>query len=219
MPDGGNGSGDDQPFSGRSDHRRRPAGSCESSRIRIIEALDGQLVTGATIAPAAIVGDLAVADPGRDLLKLVVLNRYRPNIKPAIAFVTGFGMQRGAIASSVAHDSHNIVAVGTNDLDLENAINAVVNARGGLSAACDGTMDILPLPVAGLMTTESCQYTADKYSILNRHVKAWGGVLRAPFMTLSFMALLVIPRLKLSDRGLFDVDKFEFIPVFVREEG
>ena len=198
------------------DDLRVPA---QSSRIRIIEARDGQLVTGTTIAPAAIVGDLAVADPGRDLLKLVVLNRYRPNIRPAIAFVTGFGMQRGAIASSVAHDSHNIVAVGTNDQDLGNAINAVVNARGGLSAACDDTIDILPLPVAGLMTTESCQYTADKYSILNRHVKAWGGVLRAPFMTLSFMALLVIPQLKLSDRGLFDVDKFEFIPVFCPEEG
>jgi adenine deaminase len=187
----------------------------QSSRIRIIEALDGQLVTTKKIGEAPIEGEFAVADPGRDLLKLVVLNRYRPGVEPAIAFVSGFGLRHGAIASSVAHDSHNIVAVGTNDHDLCQAINAVVTEQGGLSAAHGDTCEILPLPVAGLMTTGSCQFTARKYSVLNDHAATWGSVLRAPYMTLSFMALLVIPALKLSDRGLFDVDRFEFVPLFV----
>ena len=129
--------------------------------------------------------------------------------------MTGFGLKSGAIASSVAHDSHNIVAVGTNDDDLIAAINAVVEKQGGLSVSVDGKTDVLPLPVAGLMSTGSCQEVGEKYSMLNQNVKTMGTNLRAPYMTLSFMSLLVIPSLKISDKGLFDVDKFDFVPLFV----
>ena len=114
----------------------------------------------------------------------------------------------------MAHDSHNVVAVGTNDEDLTAAINAVIAEQGGLSVSSDGQTDVLPLPVAGLMSTESCQWVAERYEKLDQRVKSFGSNLRAPFMTLSFMALLVIPSLKLSDKGLFDGDNFVFTSVF-----
>ena len=115
----------------------------------------------------------------------------------------------------MAHDSHNVLAVGTSDHDICAAINAVVTEQGGLSVAADGHVDVLPLPVAGLMTGDSCRVTGAKYSQLDRRAKELGSNMRAPFMTLSFLALLVIPSLKLSDRGLFDVEQFDFVPVFV----
>ena len=185
-----------------------------SRQIRIMEAIDGQLITRSAVGSAKIVDGLAVPDPTCDLLKLVVVNRYKAT-KPAVAFVRGFGFQAGAIASSVAHDSHNIVAVGTSDADLAVAINAVIENSGGLSVSSDHAVDILPLPVAGLMSTESCQIVGNAYAALDRKTKKMGCGLRAPFMTLSFLALLVIPSLKLSDKGLFDVDKFEFVDLFV----
>ncbi len=193
------------------DSLRVPA---ETSRVRVIDIEDGQLITGSSVAAAKVVDGLAVADPGSDLLKLVVLNRYE-QAKPAVAFVRGFGLEMGAFASSVAHDSHNIVAVGTNDADLCHAINAVVENRGGLSIAAGVESDVLPLPVAGLMSAGTCEEVAAAYSRLDSQVKRLGCNLRAPYMTLSFLALLVIPSLKLSDKGLFDVDKFEFVPLFV----
>ncbi len=185
-----------------------------SPRIRIIQAIDGQLMTRSMIGPAHVQDGIAIADPPSDLLKLVVVNRYQP-AKPAVAFVRGFGIKQGAIASSVAHDSHNVVAVGTTDINLCHAINSVIKHSGGLSVATDEAVEILPLPVAGLMSTECCQVVGETYHLLDRQTKLLGCELRAPFMTLSFMSLLVIPSLKLSDQGLFDVDRFAFVDLFV----
>jgi len=172
--------------------------------LRVIEAYDGQLVTGERTALA---GDA-------DVLKKVVVNRYH-SAPPAVAFVHGFGLQRGAIASSVAHDSHNIVAVGVTDADIVAAVNAVIAAEGGISVAADGKVAVLPLPVAGLMSDRDGYDVARKYADLDQRAKELGSPLRAPFMTLSFMALLVIPDLKLSDKGLFDGRRFTFTPMFV----
>lgn len=185
-----------------------------STIIQVIEAVDGQLVTGRlTVEPTIEEGQVAV-NLDQDILKLVVMNRYR-SAPPAIGFIKGFGLTCGAMASSVAHDSHNVIAVGTSDDELATAINAVMDSGGGLSATShtDGARWILPLPVAGLMATGTCQEVAHAYLELDGAVKSWGSPLRAPFMTLSFMALLVIPELKLSDLGLFDGGRFEFTPV------
>jgi adenine deaminase len=145
----------------------------------------------------------------------VVVNRYQA-AAPAVAFVKNFGMKMGAMASSVAHDSHNVIAVGATDDDLAAAVNAVMKARGGLAAVSHRQGDhwVLPLPVAGLMATGTCQEVGHAYQELDAAAKRWGSPLRAPFMTLSFMALLVIPSLKLSDKGLFDGAEFEFTPLF-----
>ena len=186
----------------------------ETERLRVIEAIDGQLITRARVENASIQDGLAVADPKSDLLKLVVLNRYEV-APPSVAFVRGFGFQHGAIASSVAHDSHNVVAVGASDEDLCAAINAVVTARGGLSLCAGSQHQLLPLSVAGLMSTGSCEDVSATYLQLERHAKQLGCSLRDPFMTLSFLALLVIPALKLSDKGLFDVERFDFVSLFV----
>ena len=185
----------------------------EGANLRLIDAIDGQLITDHSNHPTKLENGLAVADTQQDILKIVVINRYGP-AAPAIAFVRGFGLKSGAFASSVAHDSHNVVAVGTNDDDLTAAINAVIEEQGGLSVSAAGQTDVLPLPVAGLMSTESCEWVAERYTKLDQRVKAFGSTLRAPFMTLSFMALLVIPSLKLSDKGLFDGDNFVFTSVF-----
>ena len=186
----------------------------ESSTIRVMEAIDGQLITNGLTRPCRIEDGMATADVENDILKIVVCNRYSTT-EPSVAFVKGFGLKSGAIASSVAHDSHNIVAVGTNDDDLVAAINAVIEQQGGLSVFHNGAIDVLPLPVAGLMSTGSCEEVGEKYSVLNQQIETMGTNLRAPYMTLSFMALLVIPSLKISDKGLFDVDKFDFVPLFV----
>lgn len=187
-----------------------------SDRIRVIEAIDGQLVTQGLIRECPVDNGFAVACVETDILKMVVVNRYQP-AEPAIGFVTGFELASGAFASSVAHDSHNVVAVGVNDRDLANAINAVIDSQGGLAVADGESVESMPLPVAGLMSTENCQVVADRYSHLDRKVKELGTRFRAPFMTLSFMSLLVIPSLKLGDQGLFDVERFEFVPLFVND--
>ena len=183
-------------------------------KLQVIEALDGQLITNRIEVAPAISGGSIVSDVDRDVLKLAILNRYRV-APPAIAFIKNFGLQQGAMASSVAHDSHNVIAVGTNDHDLAAAINAVMEANGGLSAVCrqEDTELVLPLPVAGLMATGTCAEVGAAYQELDAAVKRWGSLLRAPYMTLSFMGLLVIPELKLSDLGLFDGGKFEFTPL------
>ena len=185
-----------------------------SEKIRVIQAIDGQLVTQASIENCKIEGGFAVSDTQRDLLKIVVVNRFE-NAEPAIGFVSGFGLKSGAFASSVAHDSHNIIAVGANDEDLLSAINAVIDQQGGLSVVEGGNQLVLPLPVAGLLSMESCEVVAEHYSSLDQKVKQLGSQLRAPFMTLSFMALLVIPSLKISDQGLFDGNSFDFVSLFV----
>ncbi|MCO6047869.1 adenine deaminase [Aeoliella sp. ICT_H6.2] len=183
----------------------------DAKSLKVIEAIDGQLVTNCLAESPKVVDGKVVPDTERDILKLVVVNRYSP-APAAVAFIKNFGIKQGALASSVAHDSHNVIAVGTSDEDIVAAINLVMDSRGGLSAAsvADGVAEVLPLPVAGLMATGTCAEVGEAYGKLDRQVKEWGSPLRAPYMTLSFMALLVIPALKLSDLGLFDGGKFEF---------
>ncbi len=175
----------------------------------VIEALDGQLITNKlSLQPKKMNGEW-VSDIENDILKMVVVNRYS-NAPVAKAFVKNFGLKKGAIASSVAHDSHNIIAVGADDESICNAVNLVIKEQGGVS--CVGEEDlVLPLPVAGLMSNEDGYKVAELYTAIDRAAKDLGSKLSAPFMTLSFMALLVIPHLKLSDLGLFDGDKFEFV--------
>ncbi|RYG50338.1 MAG: adenine deaminase, partial [Chitinophagaceae bacterium] len=183
----------------------------ENPQIQVIAALDGQLITEKILYTSNIENGEVVTNILDDVLKIVVVNRYK-KAPPAIAFIKNFGLTEGAIASSVAHDSHNIVAVGTDDKSIANAINKVIQHRGGLSAVGKGRELILPLPVAGLMSNEDAYTIADAYTQIDKFVKEeLGSMLRAPFMTLSFMALLVIPHLKLSDLGLFDGDSFTFV--------
>ena len=183
-------------------------------RVRVIVAHDRLLTTTQSIETPKIHEDNVVADPARDQLKLSVVNRYS-DAEPAVALVRGFELDHGAFASSVAHDSHNIIAVGASDESLCNAINAVVRDRGGLAVTDGQATKSLALPVAGLMSTGTCEEVAGLYSDLDRFVKSLGCRLEAPFMTLSFLALLVIPSLKLSDHGLFDGDRFAPTDLFV----
>jgi len=182
--------------------------------IRVIEAVDGSLITNELHLPARVQNGNIVSDPEKDILKLTVIERYSDG-KPAIAFIRNFGLKKGAIASCVAHDSHNIIAVGVTDEDICRAVNAVINAKGGISAAYDGITEILPLPIAGIMSNENGYSVAEKYTKLDKRAKELGSKLYAPFMSLSFMALTVIPNLKLSDKGLFDGSKFEFVNLYV----
>lgn len=180
--------------------------------IAVIGAVDGELITEKIKQAPRLRDGFAVADPEHDLLKITVINRYR-DAPPAVAFIRCFGLKQGAIASSVAHDSHNIIAVGTTDAFLAAAVNLVVKHSGGISAVSPRSEKVLPLPVAGLMSDSDGYQVADAYSELDRMARQMGSRLRAPFMTLSFMALLVIPHLKLSDLGLFDGDRFAFTPL------
>lgn len=186
----------------------------KSNTIKVIEALEGQLITNALEYPTKIEDGYAVSDPSKDILKIAVINRYS-DAPPAVAFIKNFGLQRGAIASSVAHDSHNIIAVGVDDASICEAVNLLINAKGGLSAVDGKKSEVLPLPLAGIMTTENGYKVAQQYTKLDKMTKKMGSKLHASYMTLSFMGLLVIPSLKLSDLGLFDGGKFEFTEVFV----
>lgn len=188
-----------------------------ADRIRVIQAEEGQLITKDFIAPAKVVGKNIVSDVDRDILKLTVVNRYQ-NAKPTIAFINNFGLKTGAIASCIAHDSHNIIAVGNSDEDICTAVNMLIECKGGIAVANGLDKDVLPLPVAGIMTNEDGYAVAKKYSEIDLKAKALGIKLYAPFMTLSFMALLVIPKLKLSDKGLFDGQKFTFVDLQVKEK-
>lgn len=182
------------------------------SKVRIIEALEGQLITNTIIDEPLVENGNIVSDTTRDYLKIVVVNRYA-SVPPAVALIKNFGLKKGAIASTVAHDSHNIIAVGTTDQSIVDAINLIVEAKGGIAALVDQKAKLLPLPVAGLMSKLEGYQVAKDYETINEMVKSAGCSLHAPFMTLSFMALLVIPQLKLSDKGLFDGSKFEFTPI------
>ncbi len=185
----------------------------EGGKINVIVAVNGELTTDAEIIRAG-ENEFVLPRPEEDLLKIVVKERYNDK-PPAVGFIKGFGLKRGAMASSVAHDSHNIIAVGTNDRDIVTAINLLIDAGGGMSVASDDGAEILKLPVAGIMSDLPVTAMASRYEKLSETVKALGSVLDAPFMTLSFMALLVIPKLKMSDRGLFDGVAFRHIPLFV----
>ena len=182
--------------------------------IAVIEAIAGQLITNKLVVPPKIVEGNVVSDPERDILKIVVVNRYQ-EAKVAIGFVKNFGLKRGAMAASVAHDSHNIIATGVTDEDICRAVNLIIENKGGLSSVSKDTEMFLPLPIAGLMSNEDYSTVAEKYALMESTV-AFGSTLHAPFMTLSFMALPVIPRIKLTDRGLFD-GEFGFMDIF--EEG
>ncbi len=187
----------------------------DTGQIRVIKAIDGAIVTESFTATATVVNDSPVASIAQDILKITVVNRYA-NTTPAVAFIQGFGLRTGAIASCVGHDSHNIIAVGVDDVAICRAVNAVIAHRGGISAADDHETKVLPLPVAGIMSQEDGYLIAEKYAEIDTFVKkVLGSQLSAPFMTLSFMALLVIPELKLSDQGLFDGKQFAFTPLFV----
>lgn len=178
--------------------------------IRVIEVQDGHLLTGELKERAKVAGGILVADPDRDLLKIAVINRYA-EAPPAMGFIRNFGIRRGAMASSVAHDSHNIVAVGCDDDSLCRAVNMVIEHAGGLSLVNGNEEQVIALPVAGLMSDGDGERLGRAYARLESTAKEMGSTLRAPYMSLSFMALLVIPRLKLSDRGLFDVARFRFV--------
>ena len=184
----------------------------EGKKIRVIECIDGQLITKSFAADPKVENGAIVSDVDRDILKMVVVNRYHPT-KPAVAFIRNFGLRRGALASSVAHDSHNIVAVGVTDNDILHAVNLLIEHKGGVTAYCSTEMVAVPLPVAGLMSNEDGYEVAAAYENADALAKRLGSKLYAPFMTLAFMALLVIPELKLSDQGLFDVFKFGFTSI------
>ncbi len=183
-----------------------------STRMRVIDVYDGQLVTTESIVPAAIEDGAYCIDTERDILKMVVCNRYE-KAPPAVAFIHNIGLKRGALASSVAHDSHNIVAVGCSDAELQLAIQTIMNAKGGVCVVEADRVELLPLPIAGLMSDMDGYEVARQYASLDRRAQELGSRLRSPFMSLSFMALLVIPELKLSDKGLFDGRSFSFCEV------
>ncbi len=188
----------------------------KSSKIRVIKAFDGELITETIVADAKIENNNVVSDVENDILKIIVLNRYQ-KAKPAIGFITGIGLKQGAIATTVAHDSHNIIAVGVNDYEILKVVNKLIDLNGGLVVSKgDENLEYLTLDVAGLMSAENNPLTvAEQYENLNKLAKELGTPLHAPFMTLSFMALLVIPELKLSDKGLFDGKAFKFTVLFV----
>ncbi|RXK59256.1 adenine deaminase [Lacibacter luteus] len=182
-------------------------------QVYVIEAMDGQLITNKRIEPITsftVTNDIIQANTEKDLLYMVVVNRYS-NAPVAKSFVKNFGLKQGAIASSVAHDSHNIIAVGVDAESLSRAVNLVIEAKGGVSVVGKEAVQVLPLPVAGLMSTDDGYKVAEAYSAIDAAAKKLGSTLAAPFMTLSFMGLLVIPHLKLSDIGLFDGDGFKLI--------
>lgn len=181
-----------------------------ASNIKVMVCFDGSLFTDSILAPAVADGDGYIStDVENDILKLVVYNRYAP-AAPAVGFIRGFKLIQGAIASTIAHDSHNIVAVGTNDEDIVKAVNSLVEQKGGLCVVCDGVAQTLPLPVAGLMSPLSGEEVSRMHSALKASARRIGCELNGPFMTMAFMSLPVIPRLKLIDTGLFDVEKFAF---------
>ncbi len=188
----------------------------QMKKIRVIVAQDGELVTGQELAIPKLENGNLVSDPARDILKMVVLSRYADD-PVQTGFIKNIGLKKGAIASSIAHDSHNIIAVGATDEDIVEAVNRLVENQGGIVVGTKENLIDLPLEVSGLMSTLDGKEVAARYEQLNEEAKKLGTSLMSPFMTLSFMSLLVIPELKLGDKGLFDVTKFEFVELFVRE--
>ncbi|WP_323787748.1 adenine deaminase [Psychroserpens sp.] len=180
-----------------------------AEQIRVIECLDGELVTNEIIESATIQNGNLVSNTETDVLKMVVVNRYK-NDKPAIAFIKNFGLKEGAIASSVGHDSHNIIAVGVSDEAICNAVNLLIDNEGGICAISNAKEKVVALPVAGIMSDQNAETIGKQYSELDKMAKQLGSKLHAPYMSLSFMALLVIPSLKLSDKGLFNGSDFKF---------
>jgi adenine deaminase len=189
----------------------------QTGNISVIEAADGELITKKILREPQILDGMVVSDPEGDVLKITVVNRYQ-DAPPAVAFIKNFGLKKGAIASSVAHDSHNIIAIGVTDEDIAKAVNLIIKNKGGLTAACGKATKVLPLPIAGLMSGDDGYRVAQKYSELARYAKTvLGSTLKDPYMTMSFMALLVIPDIKISDKGLFDGRSFQLISLFEKK--
>jgi adenine deaminase len=186
----------------------------KAKQIRVIEALEGELVTNELIENSLIENGNLVSNIDTDVLKMTVVNRYQ-NQQPVIAFIKNFGLKEGAIASSVGHDSHNIIAVGATDEAICKAVNLLIETKGGICAVTNSEEKVVPLPVAGIMSDQNGETIGKDYALLDQMAKKMGCTLNAPYMTLSFMALLVIPSLKLSDKGLFNGSKFEFTSVEV----
>jgi len=185
----------------------------EKGLLKVQKALDGQLITELMVVEPKTSGGYVVSDPALDILKIVVKNRY--NEAPvSVGFISNFGLIKGALASCVAHDSHNIVSVGTDDASITDAINLIIGSKGGISLVDGEKRMLLPLPFAGIMSGEDGFQIARQYDLMDKKTKDMGSKLGAPFMTLSFMALLVIPVLKLSDKGLFDGTRFTFTQLF-----
>jgi len=181
----------------------------------VIELVPGQIITRRILMDAHVKDGFAEADPSRDLLKMAVVERHKGTGNIGKGFVKGFGLQRGALASSVAHDSHNIIVIGVNDADMKVAVKAIVDSNGGLAVVCDGEVKaFLPLPIAGLMSNEPLEKVRQQIDQLIDAAKGLGCRMPDPFMTLSFLALPVIPELKLTDKGLFDVGRFSHVPLF-----
>ncbi|TYB76425.1 adenine deaminase [Bizionia myxarmorum] len=180
-----------------------------AEKIRVIEALEGQLVTNELIKDALLENGNIISNIEKDILKMTVVNRYNDD-KPSMAFIKNFGLKSGAIASSVGHDSHNIIAVGVSDDAICKAVNLIIENKGGICAVSETDSHIVSLPVAGIMSDQDARTIGDAYGELDKMAKKLGSTLNAPYMTLSFMALLVIPALKLSDKGLFDGNTFKF---------
>ncbi len=183
--------------------------------VNIIDVIDGQLITRKSTQTLPSLKGMLSSDPDQDIQKIVVVNRYEDR-PPAVGFARNFGLKEGAFAGSIAHDSHNIIAVGTTDEEICEAVNLIINGKGGICAVSGrrGINEILPLPIAGLMSDRDYETIGRQYTRLDALAKEMGSRLHAPFMTLSFMALLVIPEIKLSDRGLFDGTRFEFMDLF-----
>lgn len=186
----------------------------KAANIRVMLAFDGDLYTGTEVLKPKVIGENIVSDIERDILKIVVVNRYNQS-EPVVGFIKNFNFKKGAIAGSIAHDSHNIIAVGVSDTDIVNAINTVIKSKGAIVAVSGNELTKLELPLAGLMTNEDAYAVAEKYKQINQKPKEWGSRLHAPFMTLSFMALLVIPELKIGDKGLFNLNSFSLQNLFV----
>lgn len=186
-----------------------------SEKIRVIEALDGELITNEIETDSLIDNGNLISNIESDILKMTVVNRYK-NVNPSIGFIKNFGIKEGAIASSVGHDSHNIIAVGVSDKEICKAVNLIIENKGGICAVSNNEEKIIPLPVAGIMSDRSAVEVGNAYAELDLLAKQMGSTLRAPYMTLSFMALLVIPSLKLSDKGLFDGNSFKFTSLEIK---
>lgn len=184
------------------------------NNIRVIEARDGDLLTDELHLKPLVINGCVESDIENDVLKLVVINRYI-QAKPQIGFIKGFNLKTGALGGSVAHDSHNLILIGTNDDDILALANAIIDLKGGIGSCVDGKIDLLELPIAGLMSARDGVTVAHDYERLNENAKLQGSSLFAPFMTLAFMSLLVIPSLKLGDKGLFDSKNFKFVDLFV----
>lgn len=179
------------------------------SKIRVIECLDGELVTNEIIKDATTDNGNLVSNTETDILKMTVVNRYE-NSKSSTAFIKNIGLKEGAIATSIGHDSHNIIAVGVSDEAICKAVNLIIDNKGGICAVSDDSEKVVPLPIAGIMSDQNAETIGKAYSELDEMAKGLGSKLHAPYMSLSFMALLVIPSLKLGDKGLFDGDTFKF---------